>query len=104
MTQTTYRVQVIGSYNQGYGYIWHIFKNLGFTNPDTEYIACVEFPNWNKETFSCGDIGYLTVNFVEEGVDKWFDGKNLIPYNYSNCIFYMFKHEQPTITEEIILD
>ena len=104
MTTVTYHVEVIGSYNQGFGYIWHIFKNLEPTNPDIMYITCIEFPNWIKDTFNPGDKGYLTVKYVEQGVDKWFDGKNFIPYNCDNVIFLVFKHEQLTITEEIILD
>ena len=104
MTTVTYHVEVIGSYNQGFGYVWHIFKNLEPINPDTMYIACIEFPNWTKDSFITGDKGYLTVKYVEQGVDKWFDGKNLIPYNYDNIIFLVFKHEQHMITEEIMLD
>ena len=104
MTIVTYHVEVIGSYNQGFGYIWHVFKNLESLNPDTQYIARIEFPNWVKDTFNPGDKGYLTVKYVEQGIDKWFDGKDLVPYNYDNVIFHVFKHEQPTITEEITLD
>ena len=104
MIAVTYHVEVIGSYNQGFGYVWHIFKNLEPINPDTMYIACIEFPNWTKDSFIIGDKGYLTVKYVEQGVDKWFDGKNLIPYNYDNVIFLVFKHEQRMVTEEIMLD
>lgn len=104
MTTVTYHAEVIGSYNQGFGYVWHIFKNLEPINPDTMYIACIEFPNWTKDSFITGDKGYLTVKYVEQGVDKWFDGKNLIPYNYDNVIFLVFKHEQRMVTEEIMLD
>ena len=104
MTTVTYHVEVIGSYNQGFGYIWHVFKNLEPIDPDTMYIACIEFPNWTKDSFITGDKGYLTVKYVEQGVDKWFDGKNLIPYNYDNVIFLVFKHEQRMVAEEIMLD
>ena len=104
MTTVTYHVEVIGSYNQGFVYVWHIYKNLEPINPDTMYIACIEFPNWTKDSFITGDKGYLTVKYVEQGVDKWFDGKNLIPYNYDNVIFLVFKHEQRMVTEEIMLD
>ena len=104
MTIVTYHVEVIGSYNQGYGYIWHVFKNLEPLDPDIQYIACVEFPNWIKDTFNPGDKGYLTVKYVEQGVDKWFDRKDLIPYNCDNIIFLVFKHEQRMVTEEIMLD
>ena len=68
------------------------------------YIACIEFPNWTKDSFITGDKGYLTVKYVEQGVDKWFDGKDLIPYNYDNVIFLVIKHEQRMITEEIMLE
>ena len=105
MTTVTYHVEVIGSYNQGFGYIWHIFKNLEPINPDTMYIACIEFPNWTKDSFITGDKGYLTVKYVEQGVDKRFDGKHLIPYNYDSAMFLKCKHEQPIqIMEEIVLD
>ena len=104
MTIITYHVEVIGSYNQGFGYIWHVFKNLEPIDPDTMYIACTEFPNWTKDSFITGDKGYLTVKYVEQGVDKWFDRKDLIPYNCDNVIFLVFKHEQRMITEEIMLD
>ena len=66
MTTVTYHVEVIGSYNQGFGYVWHIFKNLEPINPDTMYIACIEFPNWTKDSFITGDKGYLTVKYVEQ--------------------------------------
>ena len=104
MTTVTYHVEVIGSYNQGFGYVWHIFRNLEHINQDSMYIACIEFPNWRKDSFITGDKGYLTVKYVEQGVDKWFDGKDLIPYNYDNVIFLVFKHEQRMGTEEIMLD
>ena len=104
MIAVTYHVEVIGSYNQNFGYIWHVFKNLEPLDPDIQYIACVEFPNWIKDTFNPGDKGYLTVKYVEQGIDKWFDGKDLVPYNYDNVIFHVFKHEQPMVTEEITLD
>ena len=105
MIEVTYHVEVVGSYNEGLGYIWHVFRNLEPMEPDTQFIACVEFPNWRKDTFNPLDKGYLTVKYVEQGVDKWFNGKDLIPYNYDNVVFLKFKHEQPMqVVEEIILD
>ena len=103
MTTVTYHVEVIGSYNQGFGYVWHIFKNLEPINPDTMYIACIEFPNWTKDSFITGDKGYLTVKYVEQGVDKWFDGENFNFYRYTNVIFMKFILAK-SITTEVILD
>ncbi|MBR2248449.1 MAG: hypothetical protein IJ880_15775 [Bacilli bacterium] len=105
MTQATYHVELIGSYNEGLGYIWYVFKNLESNgDPDREYIACVRLPNWNCDKFNEGDVGYVTVKDVIEGEDRWFDGKDLHFYNYSMTIFLKFKHEKMKVVEEVILD
>ena len=104
MIETTIHAKFIAESIDFMGYTSYVFENLESTNWDNKYIMCVRFPNWNQAFFSIGDIGYLNVRYVEQGVDKWFDGKDFIPYNYDNVIFYVFKHEQPVVTEEIILD
>ena len=104
MTETTIHVKFVAESIDFMGYTSYVFENLESTNWDNKYIMCVRFPNWNQAFFSIGDIGYLNVRYVEQGIDKWFDGKDLVPYNYDNVIFHVFKHEQPIVTEEIILD
>ena len=104
MTETTIYAKFVAESVDFMGYTSYVFENLESTNWDNKYIMCVRFPNWNQAFFSIGDIGYLNVRYVEQGVDKWFDRKNLIPYNYDNIIFLVFKHEQRMITEEIMLD
>ena len=104
MIEITIHAKFIAESIDFMGYTSYVFENLESTNWDNKYIMCVRFPNWNQAFFSIGDIGYLNVRYVEQGVDKWFDRKNLIPYNYDNIIFLVFKHEQRMITEEIMLD
>lgn len=72
------------------GYINYVFEDLEFTNPDYKYIMCVRFPNWDQKSFNIEDEGYLTVRYVREGIDKWFDGKNFNTYKYTNIIFLKF--------------
>lgn len=104
MTEATYHVELIGSYADGYGYIDYVFKNLERVNWDTDYLWCVQLPNWNQPPIKEGERGFLTVRDVEAGVDKWFDGKELHYYNYSMTILQRFYPERHTIEKEYILD
>lgn len=105
-TQTvTYRVQFVASSEDGMGYINYVFENLNYQDYDSQYIMCVRFPNWDQESFEYGDIGYVTVRYVREGVDKWYDGKDFVTYRYTNIIFLKFILEkQKIVPTEIILD
>jgi hypothetical protein len=58
---------------------------------------CVLFPNWEQASFEYEDIGYVTVKYVREGIDKWFDGKDFNTYKYTNIIFMKFINEKPMI-------
>ncbi|WP_370841581.1 hypothetical protein [Gemmiger formicilis] len=52
-----------------------------------------------------GDVGYVSLRYVEEGIDKWYDGKDFVPYKDSNIIFLKFIHEKPIIEDgQILLD
>jgi hypothetical protein len=87
------------------GYTNYVFEDLEFTDYDYKYIMCVRFPNWNQTSFDYGDIGYVTVSYVREGIDTWYDGKEFIPYKYTNLVFLKFIHEKPEISvSEIKLD
>ena len=76
------------------GYTTYVFERLEYNDYDDQYIMCVQFPNWNQYIIEKGDIGFLTIRYVQEGVDKWFDGKDFIPYNYTNVIFIKFVREK----------
>ncbi len=87
------------------GYTNYVFKDLEYTNYDYQYIMCVRFPNWEQTTFDIGDEGFVTIRYVQEGVDKWFDGEGFNTYKYTNIIFLKFIHLKPeTKQPEIIVD
>lgn len=104
MTEVTYKAKFLAESRDIMGYTSYVFENLEYSNVDNHYIMCVRFPNWNQASFIIGDVGYLNVRYVEEGKDKWFDGKDFNFYRYTNVIFMKFILEKPLIETEIILD
>lgn len=90
----TYKVIVLEIEKDSFGYTTYVFERLEYENLDNKYIMCVQFPNWNQYCIEKGDIGFLTVKYVLEGIDKWFDGNDFIPYNNTNIIFMKFVREK----------
>lgn len=105
-TQTvTYHVKFVASCTDGMGYTNYVFEDLEFQDYDYKYIMCVRFPNWNQASFNYEDEGYVTVRYVREGIDKWFDGKDFISYKDTNVIFMKFIPLKPKVdVSGIILD
>lgn len=95
------------AYNQdGLGYITYVFENLEFTNEfEDKYVMCVRFPNWEHKSVELNKVGFLNMRYVEEGVDKWFDGINFNTYKYTNIIFMKFiEIKEIPDTKNILLD
>lgn len=105
-TQTvTYHVKFVAYCEDGMGYINYVFENLNYQDLDDQYIMCVRFPNWNQALFKIDDIGYVTIRYVREGIDQWYDGKEFVTYKYTNLVFLKFIPEKPKVgTTEILLD
>ena len=59
---------------------------------DLKYVTVVKLPNWDCNSFSLGEEGYVIFEPVEAGVSKWFnrDLKEFKIYNYSNNYFINF--------------
>ena len=105
METLTFRGKLVASQADGMGYINYVFEDLEFKNYDYKYIMCVRFPNWNQSAFNLNEEGFITIRYVKEGVDKWFDGTNFNTYKYTNIIFMKFIPIKEQITpSEIILD
>lgn len=102
--EITLHARLIASSMDGMGYINYVFEDLEFKDFDCKYIMCVQFPNWNQGLIKEGDVGYVTIKYVREGVDEWFDGKEFVKYKYTNIIFLKFIKEQPYIDNNIIID
>lgn len=103
--EVTYKVRLEAKETDCLGYTTLVFEKIDFLDLDEKYIMCVMFPNWNQSTIELDDIGFLSARYVKEGVDTWYDGKELIPYKYTNIIFLKFIKEQCKIElQNIILD
>ncbi len=94
------------AYNQdGLGYITYVFENINYKDEFDRYIMCVRFPNWEHKSVELNKVGFLNIRYVEEGVDKWFDGINFNTYKYTNIIFMKFiEMKEIPDTKNILLD
>lgn len=86
--------------HQDCGYVTYVFERLEkvYSWKD-QYIMCVKFPNWNTKTIAIGDEGYLEYKEIRAGIDKWYDGDNMIPYRYDTIQFLNFV-EKPEEKED----
>lgn len=75
------------------GYINYVFQLLEdeeIKRLDTKYILTTRYPNWDHYDININEIGYLTFVEIRAGIDKWFNGKEMVPYNYNNIQFIKF--------------
>ena len=86
------------------GYITYVFENLNFQTYENQYIMCVQFPNWNQSEIQIGDIGYVNVRYVKEGISQWYDGEKMNVYKYTNVVFLKFVKEPEKVNKEILID
>jgi hypothetical protein len=86
------------------GYITYVFENLNYKTYDTQYVMCVQFPNWNQSEIEVGDVGYVNVRYVEEGISKWYDGEKMNAYKNTNVVFLKFVKEPEKLDQEFVID
>lgn len=73
------------------GYITYVFECLDKEVIEcSRYIMCTRYPNWNHRSIDIGEKGYLNFVEIKAGIDKWFDGKDMVPYNYNGIQFIKF--------------
>ena len=65
---------------------------------------CVQFPNWNQSEIKKGDIGYVNVRYVREGISQWYDGEKMNTYKYTNLVFLKFIKEQEQVGNDFLVD
>lgn len=88
------------------GYITYVFELpnseeyniLKFKN-----ITCTRVPNWETRLINVGDCGYVEVDIKKAGIDCWYNGKELIPYNYNFTQFISFINPGASITKTCIM-
>ena len=104
MTTNTIHCKVLAK-EQDMGYYTLVFKNLDSAPFGQNYQMITVFPNWESRIPDVGEIGFVTYDQVEAGIDKYFDrlDSTFKVYNYSNLIFIKFIKEADNSKKDIIL-
>lgn len=72
-------------------YVNYVFECLDAEiKRQSKYILCTQFPNWEARELDIGEIGYLDFVEIQAGIDKWYNGQKMIPYNYNMIQFIKF--------------
>ena len=85
-------------------YITYVFENINYTDYESQYVMCVQFPNWNQSEIAIGDVGYVNVRYVKEGISQWYDGEKMNVYRYTNIVFLKFVKEPEKVNVNFIVD
>lgn len=75
------------------GYINYVFKLINEEAKhihNSEFITCVRYPNWDEKDLKLGDAGYILLDNIKAGIDKWYDGEKLVTYKYNRIQFIKF--------------
>lgn len=87
----TILARLMASEEDTLGYTTYVFECLDKEMiTETKYVMCTRFPNWDHRKIDLGEVGYLKFLEVQAGIDKWFDGIQMIPYKYDGCHFIKF--------------
>ena len=70
------------------------------------YVLCIRYPNWNAKNIKIGDVGILQFSEIRAGIDKWFNGDIMIPYNYNDWRFdkFILFPKEPCLDNNIVVD
>ena len=104
MEEVTLHVKLKAKYIDIGDYITYVFENLRPHYWEYNFIMCVQFPNWNQSEISVGDVGYVSVRYVEEGVTQWYDGEKMNVYKHTNVVFLKFVKESGKVDKEFLID
>jgi hypothetical protein len=104
MEERTLHVKLVAQSIDIGNYTTYVFENLEYKHYEDQYIMCVKFPNWNQSEIHIGNVGYLTVRHVKEGVSQWYDGEKMNVYKYTNIIFMKFVNEPQNIDKTFVVD
>lgn len=104
MEEITLHVKLVAKAMDIGNYITYVFENLNYKDYDTQYVMCVQFPNWNQGEIAIGDVGYVNVRYVKEGISQWYDGEKMNVYKYTNVVFLKFVKEQEIVNGNFVVD
>lgn len=104
MEEITLHVKLVAKAIDIGNYITYVFENLNYKDFESQYVMCVQFPNWNQSEIIIGDVGYVNVRYVKEGVSQWYDGEKMNVYKYTNVVFLKFIKEQEKVNGNFVID
>ena len=104
MEEITLHVKLVAKTIDLGDYITYVFENINYKDYESQYIMCVQFPNWNQSAITIGDVGYVNVRYVKEGISQWYDGEKMNVYKYTNVVFLKFIKEQEPVNKEFLVD
>lgn len=104
---TTIYCKLIAKESDPLNYTTYVFESLDESQEKfllSKYLMCVKFPNWDHRELNLGDVGFLYYKVNMEGIDKWFNGIELVPYQYSHIQFIKFIDKPVVIDNNITID
>ena len=104
MEEITLHVKLVAKTIDLGDYITYVFENINYKDYESQYIMCVQFPNWNQSAITIGDVGYVNVRYVKEGISQWYDGEKMNVYRYTNIVFLKFVKEPEQVNVNFIVD
>ena len=104
MEEITLHVKLVAKTIDIGNYITYVFENINYTDYESQYVMCVQFPNWNQSEITIGDVGYVNVRYVKEGISQWYDGEKMNVYKYTNIVFLKFVKEPEKVNVNFIVD
>jgi len=84
-------------------YVIEIYTDIEQQLLGYKHVACTRYPNWECKELHVGDKGFFTFEIRRAGIDKWFDGTNLIPYNYDSIQFINYIPRGETKSSKCIM-
>ena len=77
-------------------------KNCPFGH---SYCMVTVFPNWESRIPDENEIGYLTYDFVEAGIDTFYDrcSDSIMKYKFTNLVFKKFVKKLDNSNKDIII-
>lgn len=87
----TILAELVAKETDSLDYTTYVFKCLDDeVIKHTKYVMCTRYPNWSHKSINIGEVGYLNFVEVRAGIDEWFNGTQMIPYNYNGIQFIKF--------------
>lgn len=86
--------KLVAAETDSLGYVTYVFENLEeYAIKWSKYILCIRYPNWDHKKLRLGDIGFVHCEEIRAGIDKWYDGTKMVPYNYNTVQFIKFVYK-----------